>query len=390
MLRVGLTGGIGAGKSTVARRLVELGATVVDADRVAREVVEPGTVGLARVVEAFGAEVLDADGALDRPALAAIVFGDEQARLRLNGILHPLIGERTAELMAAAPPDSVLVQDVPLLVEGRMAPAFPLVLVVDAPEEIRVERLIRDRGMTEAEARARMAAQADRAARQAAADVWLDNSGAPEDVRAVVDRLWHERLLPFEAAVRTGAVPVPDATPAEEPDPTWPDQFDRVAARIARAMGDSALRVDHVGPTSVPGLAAADVLHAQAVVPGGADPEALVTALREVGFVAVGPGAFLGADPGRPVYLYVRAEPTAQWRSTLLLRDWLRSDPDARAAYQREPDGAAERWGHMALDRQEYPEWPPRWRVRSLDGASRWAADRGRRPPVAGPESEPT
>src|SRR5438309_225727 len=153
MLRVGLTGGIGAGKSTVAQRLVELGAALVDADQVAREVVRPGSVGLARLVEQFGAEILDADGALDRSGLGEIVFGDPEARQRLNAILHPLIGQRTAELMAQAPRESVIIHDVPLLVEGGMAPSFPLVVIVHAPESERIRRLVDDRGMTEEAAR---------------------------------------------------------------------------------------------------------------------------------------------------------------------------------------------------------------------------------------------
>ncbi|HWM02188.1 MAG TPA: dephospho-CoA kinase, partial [Actinophytocola sp.] len=175
MLRVGLTGGIGSGKSTVAGRLSEHGAVVIDADRIAREVVEPGTAGLAELVEAFGDDVLTPDGALDRAALARRVFADDAARARLNGIVHPRIGERTAELMAAAPSEAIVVHDVPLLVENKLGPAYHLVLVVDAPVETRVARVLRDRGMSEQDARARVAAQADEPARRAAADVWLDN-----------------------------------------------------------------------------------------------------------------------------------------------------------------------------------------------------------------------
>jgi dephospho-CoA kinase len=136
VLQVGLTGGIGSGKSTVARRLVHRGAVLIDADVLAREVVEPGTDGWAEIVAAFGREVLDGDGALDRAALAAVVFADRQARDRLNGIVHPLVRRRSAELIAAAPPDAVVVQDIPLLVEGSMGSRFPLVVVVHAdPEE---------------------------------------------------------------------------------------------------------------------------------------------------------------------------------------------------------------------------------------------------------------
>ena len=188
-LRVGLTGGIGAGKSSVARRLVEHGAHLVDADVVAREVVAPGTPGLAALVEAFGPGVLDASGALDRPALAARVFDDDEARARLNGVVHPLVRERTRQLEAAAPHGAVVVQDVPLLVENGLAGLFDVVVVVDAPAGLRVERLAA-RGMSADDARARIRSQATRAQRVAAADVLLDNGGTTEDLRSQVDALW--------------------------------------------------------------------------------------------------------------------------------------------------------------------------------------------------------
>jgi dephospho-CoA kinase len=192
---VGLTGGAGAGKSTVAARLRELGAVVIDADALAREVLEPGSEGLREVVAAFGDGVLRPDGSLDRAALAAVVFADPEQRRRLEAITHPKIAARTSELLAAAASDAVVVHDVPLLVEKAMAPAYDLVVVVDAPEEQRVERLVR-RGLAEADARARIAAQATRAERKDVADVWLDNGGSADDLRAAVDALWDERLLP--------------------------------------------------------------------------------------------------------------------------------------------------------------------------------------------------
>jgi dephospho-CoA kinase len=195
-VQIGLTGGIGSGKSSVARRLAELGALVIDADLVAREVVEPGTDGLRAVAAEFGAGVLDAEGRLDRPALAAIVFGDEAARGRLNGILHPRIRARAAERIAAAPAGTVVVQDVPLLVETGQAGAYDLVLVVEAPPELRVQRLARDRGMPAEQARSRMAAQATDEQRRAAADVVIVNDGTPERLRADVDRFWAERVRP--------------------------------------------------------------------------------------------------------------------------------------------------------------------------------------------------
>jgi dephospho-CoA kinase len=197
MVRIGLTGGIGAGKSTVATRLRELGATIIDADRVAREVVEPGTAGLAAVVAAFGPQVLLPDGQLDRPALGRLVFSDPEKLARLNAIVHPLIGERTQALIDAAPPDAVLVHDIPLLVENQLSSGFDLVIVVDAPEPERIRRLVADRGMTEDEAVSRIRAQAGDAERRKVADVWIDNSGMPADTRSQVDDCWRDRIEPL-------------------------------------------------------------------------------------------------------------------------------------------------------------------------------------------------
>jgi dephospho-CoA kinase len=195
VLRIGLTGGIGSGKSTVSRLLAERGAVIVDADVIAREVVEPGTPGLAAVVDAFGPGVLAADGSLDRPALAAVVFADPEARRRLDGIVHPLVRARATSVAAAAPPSAVLVNDVPLLVETGQAGAYDLVLVVEADPETRVARLVQ-RGLTAEDARARMAAQATDEQRRAVADVVLDNGGTPEQLEAQVDRFWAERVGP--------------------------------------------------------------------------------------------------------------------------------------------------------------------------------------------------
>jgi dephospho-CoA kinase len=198
VLRVGLTGGIGSGKSTVATLLASRGAVVVDADRIAREVVEPGTPGLAAVVAAFGPGVLAPDGSLDRPALAAVVFADPQARARLDGIVHPLVRRRAGELIAGLPDDAVVVHDVPLLVETGQAGGYDLVVVVETDQETRVARLV-GRGLTAADARARIAAQATDEQRRAVADVVLDNSGTPEELAAQVDRLWADRIAPAQA-----------------------------------------------------------------------------------------------------------------------------------------------------------------------------------------------
>ncbi|MFI2610127.1 dephospho-CoA kinase [Kitasatospora sp. NPDC018619] len=192
MLKIGLTGGIGAGKSEVSRLLAARGAVIVDSDVIAREVVAPGTDGLAAVVAEFGPQVLREDGTLDRPALGAVVFADPERLKALNAIVHPLVRARSAELEAAAAPDAVVVHDVPLLAENGLAPLYDLVVVVDAADEVRVERLVRLRGMSEEEARARMAAQASRGDRLAIADVVVDNGGGLAELEARVGALWPE------------------------------------------------------------------------------------------------------------------------------------------------------------------------------------------------------
>ncbi|MGW6154816.1 dephospho-CoA kinase [Streptomyces sp. NPDC055144] len=190
MLKVGLTGGIGAGKSEVSRLLVERGAVLIDADRIAREVVEPGTPGLAAVVEAFGSDVLAPDGSLDRPALGSIVFADADRLAVLNSIVHPLVGARSAELEAAATGDSVVVLDVPLLAENGLAPLYDVVVVVDASPETQLDRLVRLRGMSEEDARARMAAQATRDKRLDIADIVIDNDVPLDELHRRVDAVW--------------------------------------------------------------------------------------------------------------------------------------------------------------------------------------------------------
>ena len=201
MLRAGLTGGIGSGKSEVSRRLAAQGAVVIDADVAARAVVAPGTPGLARVAEAFGAAVLGPDGALDRERLGAIVFADPAARATLNAIVHPLVGqwmqaaEQDAE--AAADGDLIIVHDIPLLAENRRTSGFDLVIVVDVPPALQLERLVAQRGMTPDQARARMAAQASREQRLAVADLVIDNSGTLADLDRRVAEVWADLQYRF-------------------------------------------------------------------------------------------------------------------------------------------------------------------------------------------------
>ncbi|WP_410810850.1 dephospho-CoA kinase [Micromonospora sp. 067-2] len=393
MLRVGLTGGIGSGKSAVAARLVERGAVLVDADQVAREVVAPGTDGLAEIVATFSGRVLDADGALDRAALGAVVFADETARRRLEAITHPRVRARTAELMAAAAPDAIVVNDVPLLVEVGLAPTYHLVVVVRTAVTTRLDRLARDRGMDRAEAERRIAAQADDARRRAAADVVLTNDASLAELHAAVDRLWRERLVPYESNLRERRVAPPARVDLAETDPSWPEQYARLAARIRHALAPADLRLDHIGSTAVPGLAAEDVIDVQVAVPGLGDADGtLADRLANAGFPRV-PGHWWddprpagsgrwgkrlhgSADPARPVRLHVRAADSPGWRYALLLRDHLRADPDRRAAYlllKRELVDAAPDVEGPGTTRDP-------WFDEEYLRAERWAAQTGWRP----------
>jgi dephospho-CoA kinase len=397
VLRVGLTGGIGSGKSTAAARLVERGAVLIDSDRLAREVVAAGTPGLAEVVDAFGESVLDAEGGLDRPALAAVVFGDPAARDRLNRIVHPLVRARSDELVAAAPEDAIVVQDVPLLVEGGMGARFPLVVVVHADVEVRVRRLVEHRGMAESDARARIATQADDTARKAAADVWLDNSGSPEALTESVDGLWDDRLVPFAADLRAGRTagwrpvlvdPSPDGAGAQ-----WPAQAARLIDRVAAAAGKRGGSVAHVGSTAVPGLPAVDVVDLQLGVNTPSDAAAVHDGLRELGFPACESEAerrfpsarcYASADPGRPAHVIVQATGSPGWRRVLLLTDWLRADAFARASWlQTKQRAAAESGG----DRDRYAEVKAAWFDRAVTSAEAWAASSGWAPSLGKAES---
>jgi dephospho-CoA kinase len=383
---VGLTGGIGAGKSAAASRLAALGAVVVDSDRLAREVVEPGSDGLAEVVAAFGPQVLDAAGALDRPALGRVVFGDADARRRLEAILHPRIRARSAALNAAAPADAIVVNDVPLLVESGIAPAYHLVIVVDAAPATRVERLVRDRGMSTDEATARIAAQIDDATRRAAADVVLDNDGDRGTLEAAVDALWADRLVPYERNVREKVVaPRPPIVHLVDYDPTWPAQYERLAARLRQHLGDR--RIDHVGSTSVPGLPAKDIIDMQLTVDSVAEADGLADTLTAAGFPVLSayrndkpkaddPAPWEkrlhgAADPGRPVHLHLRVEGSPGWRWALLFRDLLRADPDVRADYLALKRGLAGR------PRDLYTVGKEPWFDGAHDSMERWAASTG-------------
>jgi len=207
MQRIGLTGGIAAGKSVVASRLKELGAVVIDHDTLAREAVRPGSVGLDQVVEAFGAGVLAPGGSLDRAALGRIVFADAVALAQLSAIVHPIVRRLAAEReakAAAAKAGTVVVHDIPLLIETGQADLFHLVVVVHTPADLRVARLVAERGVSQAEAQRRVASQASDAERLDVADVVLDGTGSVDELRAQVDLLWARILAERVAEVDAG------------------------------------------------------------------------------------------------------------------------------------------------------------------------------------------
>jgi dephospho-CoA kinase len=395
VLLVGLTGGIASGKSTVARRLVGLGATVIDADVLAREVVAPGTPGVAAVASIFGT-VVAPDGSLDRAALGRIVFADPLARARLNDIIHPAVQRRFAELVQAAPVDSVVVHDVPLLVENGLAPRYHLVVVVHAQTDVRVSRLVQQRAMSTADSQARIAAQATDAERRAVADVWMDNTAGTDELFGAVDALWHERLVPYEENIRhRRRTRRPDQVRLLPHDPAWAGQASRTAARIGWSIREhpAAARciVEHIGSTSVPGLAAKDVIDLQLAVPDLAVADALEPALSAAGWIRMADNNddspkpvdpdpdhwrkrfYGGTDPAVVVHLHVRATGSAGWRYALLFRDWLRADPSARADYEAEKRRVAA----ATADAMAYAEAKEPWFDEALPRAEAWATAAG-------------
>jgi dephospho-CoA kinase len=389
MLRVGLTGGIGSGKSMVAARLAQCGAWIIDSDRIAREVVEPGTAGLRAVAEVFGEEILAEDGSLDRSALAARVFTDADARGRLNAIVHPLVAARSAKLVGVAPPDAIVVQDIPLLVEAGMAGGFALVVVVHADAAVRVRRLVEQRGLSGSAAAARIAAQATDEQRRAVADVWLDNSGCRNNTHAAVDQLWEQRLVPFENNLRHRHRAPRTATPVlVAPDDSWPQQAQRVLTRVGAVAAGRALRIDHIGSTSVPGLDAKDVVDAHVVVADLEVAQRLAEDLSAVGLIKL-PGRWwdnardsttwdkayvTNADPARDVNCHIRPADSPTWREALLLRDWLRAHPAGVREYaELKHRLVAQQWD--TIDAYAAAKTP--FICNALDRAQRWATRTG-------------
>ena len=379
-----MTGGIGAGKSTVSSTFSDLGGIVVDGDVIAREVVEPGTEGLSKLVDAFGDGILQPDGALNRPALAAVAFSDDEKRQTLNGIVHPLVAHRRSELIEAAGTDAIIVEDIPLLVESQMAPMFPLVIVVNADPDLRVRRLIEYRGFTEADARARIAAQATEEQRRAVADVWLDNSGSSGELVEKARGLWHQRILPFAHNLRAG-------TPAHRDhavvtyDPTWPEQAQRIVARLNTACGHRAVRIDHIGSTAVPGMAGKDVIDIQITIAAPELADELADPLRAAGYPRVASittdtahsedpalwhkGFHASADPGRPTNVHVRVDGRPNQQFALLFVDWLKTNPGVQADYL-----AAKRAAQATAD---YTQAKEPWFLDNYQRARLWAESTG-------------
>ena len=383
MLRIGLTGGIGAGKSTVSATFAECGGIIVDGDVIAREVVEPGTEGLAQLVDAFGDDILLPGGALNRPTLAAKAFVDDEKRAKLNGIVHPLVARRRQEILDAVHEDAVVVEDIPLLVETGLAPLFPLVVVVTAEEETRVERLIK-RGMDEADARARIKAQAPEVQRRAIADVLLDNSRSQSDLVEEARDLWYNRVLTLAHNIRTRQC-APTTYKLVPYNPAWSDDARRIIKRIQMACGAKVLRVDHIGSTAVPGIDAKDVIDIQVTVASLDVANEINDAMANVGYPRIehitadtphtdDPALWrkrihCAADPGRPANIHVRVDGCPAQQFALLFRDWLTANPGVQEDYL-----AAKR---RALSAPDYAEAKEPWFADAYQRAWEWAKTTG-------------
>jgi dephospho-CoA kinase len=407
MLRIGLTGGIGAGKSAVSATFAQCGAVIVDGDVISREVVQPGTEGLAALVEAFGDDILLPDGSLDRPALAAKAFRDDEARSKLNGIIHPLVGKRRSEIIASVTGNSgdvVVVEDIPLLVESGMAPLFPLVVIVHADVEVRLRRLVDQRGMPEDDARARIAAQASDEQRREVADIWFDNSGTQQDLVERAHEVWNNRILPFAHNLSAGQIARAPARLAP-PDPSWPDQARRIVNRLKTTCGHQALRVDHIGSSAVPDFPAKDVIDIQITVESLAVADELAEPLLSAGYPRVeriaedvvkddarstvdrydrddDPALWCkrihaSADPGRPTNVHIRVDGWPNQQFALLFVDWLAANPDARTDYLSVKRAAEERAG---ADTAAYVGVKEPWFADAYRRAWEWADATGWRP----------
>jgi len=396
VLSIGLTGGIGAGKSAVSARLAEHGAVVIDADAIAREVVAAGTDGLAAVVAEFGTGVLTGDGELDRPALGALVFSEDKRRQALNAIVHPLVLSRSAELVVRAGPATLVVHDIPLLAENGLAAGFALVVVVHADKQARLDRLTANRGMSAEDAAARIRAQASDAERAAVADVLVSNDSTLAALQSRVDSLYDDRLAPFAANLAAGRTAASPGVRLHPYDPTWPEQYDRIAARLHAADGDQVLRVDHIGSTAVPGMAAKDVIDVLVTVADLDDADHLREPLQQSGYPRLDrirgdaprpPGSdpapwgkrlHASADPGRPANVHLRPAGSPGWTFALAFRDWLRADGAARVAYEQHKQRLAT---EHADSRESYALAKEPWFELTWQQVQEWVARTGWQPP---------
>jgi dephospho-CoA kinase len=398
MITVAVTGGIGSGKSTVSSALRKHGAVVADSDQLAREVVAPGSPGLAAIDAAFGPSMLTAEGALDRAALAAVVFADPAARRQLEEITHPLVRGRFDDIRRAAPDDAIVVNDIPLLTTLAAAAAFHLVIGVRADPELRVTRLV-GRGLSEPDARARIAAQISDDERAPLCDVVLVNHGAPEDLAADVDTLWTQRLVPFDVNVRAGVRGARGAPLLVAPRAEWVSDARRLATRISTAVGGA--RVDHIGSTAIPAMPAKDVIDLQLTVDSLTQADEWAGRLGAAGFprpqgqwwdtphpAGVDTGRWhkrlqVNADPGRSVNLHVRVKDWPNWRYALLFRDWVTADPEAFAEYRDLKLSVSEQFADDP-DAARYTEAKEPWLAQAHERAERWAAATGWRPAERG------
>lgn len=383
MLEIGLTGGIGSGKSTIAHELASLGAHVIDSDQLARDVVAPGTEGLAQVVASFGPEMLFEDGNLDRAKLGRRVFSKPEDLATLNGIIHPLVRQRSEEKVRALPPGAVVVHDVPLLVEKHMAKLYDLVMVVSASRATRQKRLLDSRALSLEDIERRMAAQATDEARREVADIWLNNDGDPTATTHVLRQVWHERLAPY-------AVNLANERPAshsgllnllrsQQNGRNWHIKATQMANRIGYRLGIREGDICHIGATAVPGLDAEDVVELQLGVATRREAESVTASLASAGYPlvadaeggaacedferwwsthaqTVGSGrdgferVHASADPGQNALVYVRQISSARWAYPLLMRDWLRADPRARDDFSR----VRARWAGASVSRETF------------------------------------
>src|SRR6478752_8564586 len=392
MITVAVTGGIGSGKSTVSAVLRERGAVVADSDQLAREVVAPGSPGLRAIAAAFGPSMLTAEGALNRAALAAVVFADPAARKRLEEITHPLVRGRFEEIRRGAGEDAIVVNDIPLLTTLAVSASFHLVIGVRADSELRVARLVR-RGLTEQDARARIAAQVTDAERDPLCDVVLANHGDRHVLTEQVDRLWVDRLVPFEHNVRAGRRAVRGGPALVPPRASWAVDARRPGARISAAAGGA--RVDHIGSTAIPGMPAKDVIDLQLGVSSLDRADELAGRLGAAGFprlahdfwwdtphpAGADPSGWRkrlhgNADPGRSVNLHVRVKDGPGWRWALLFRDWVIADRAAFEEYRSLKQALSERFA-ADPDTARYADAKEPWFERVHERAERWAAATG-------------